>query len=269
MEILQCGTRRFEQVRAVVFDKDGTLALSQQFLEVLAHSRAGAIAQLWSQGDGERGEEICRRLLEIYGMVGSQGQIWPHLHPARVMAVGSRRENLLATAAVLTAQGPHGQGLDWVAAVHLAQQGFALADQRCPYHPRQTPLAPHVQDLLDHLVALPAALPLVLLTSDSPENAHHFVAHYGLGRYFKHIQGADPQWAKPDPALLLRLADRLGLEPQNLVMIGDSAADLTMAAAAAVPSIGVVWGWQGHGEYLQRHLKAEAIAAHPKEIQLL
>jgi len=55
----------------------------------------------------------------------------------------------------------------------------------------------------------------------------------GLADQFTHIQGAvDDLPKKPDPALLHRAADALGIKPSSAIMVGDSSVDVKAARAA-------------------------------------
>ncbi len=64
----------------------------------------------------------------------------------------------------------------------------------------------------------------------------------GLRPLFAATRGADEAHSKPDPLMLTQILDELGLEPEQAVMIGDSIHDMGMAAALAMPRIGVTWG---------------------------
>ena len=49
--------------------------------------------------------------------------------------------------------------------------------------------------------------------------------------------------AKPAPDLVVAAADRLGVRPEESVVIGDAPADIGMAVAARAHVIQVGWGW--------------------------
>jgi phosphoglycolate phosphatase len=51
------------------------------------------------------------------------------------------------------------------------------------------------------------------------------------------------QHAKPAADLVLAAAERLGVRPEETVVIGDAPADIGMAVAAGAHSIQVGWGW--------------------------
>jgi HAD superfamily hydrolase (TIGR01549 family) len=55
------------------------------------------------------------------------------------------------------------------------------------------------------------------------------------------VTGSDRFPSKPDPAGLVAVARRLGVEPADCVYVGDSVGDFGAAAAAGMPSIGVSW----------------------------
>jgi phosphoglycolate phosphatase len=65
-----------------------------------------------------------------------------------------------------------------------------------------------------------------------------------LRRYFPVILGADSQpYRKPDPRHLLDTVAKLGGDPRNAVMIGDSETDMKTARAANIPVILVSFGY--------------------------
>ena len=68
----------------------------------------------------------------------------------------------------------------------------------------------------------------------------------GLAHYFRVITGGDTfPVRKPDPGHLLGVLERLGLEPGDAIMIGDSPNDIGCAIAAGVRSIAVSYGYPG------------------------
>ena len=58
-----------------------------------------------------------------------------------------------------------------------------------------------------------------------------------------YLGGDSVPHAKPAPDLVLAAAERLGVRPQESVVIGDAPADIGMAVAAGAHSIQVGWGW--------------------------
>ncbi|NPD30913.1 HAD family hydrolase [Eggerthellaceae bacterium zg-1084] len=69
---------------------------------------------------------------------------------------------------------------------------------------------------------------------------------------------------KPDPTGLLKTADELGVDPHQLVYVGDSATDMEVALAAGALPIGVSWGYQAPAAL--RQAGAADVIDHPREL---
>lgn len=61
------------------------------------------------------------------------------------------------------------------------------------------------------------------------------------------IGGDDVQNKKPHPEPLLRVAEKLGLAPAELLFVGDSRNDIMAAKAAGFGSVGLTYGYN-YGE---------------------
>lgn len=53
---------------------------------------------------------------------------------------------------------------------------------------------------------------------------------------------ADETFSKPHPQMLIEIIDELGVEPQQVLMIGDSEYDMQLAANANVDALAVNYG---------------------------
>lgn len=53
---------------------------------------------------------------------------------------------------------------------------------------------------------------------------------------------------KPDPASALELCRMMGLEPEQVLYVGDSSTDMKTGQNASMDTIGVVWGFRGYDE---------------------
>ena len=70
----------------------------------------------------------------------------------------------------------------------------------------------------------------------------------GIARYFVQVIGGDTlPTRKPDPAPLRTVLERLGVEPQQALMVGDSRNDVQAARAAGCAVACVSYGYN-HGE---------------------
>lgn len=216
---IQVKAITFPHIEAIIFDKDGTLQDSQDFLRNLAHKRSRLIdAQI--PGIGEP-------LLMAFGVDGNT------LDPAGLMAVGSRRENEIAAAAYIAET-----GRGWLESMEIARQAFQEASEWLKQDGIPAPLFSDSLDVLKRLHQ--AGVKLGILSADSTEAVNHFVQYYQLSPYIQLQMGVEGDLSKPDPALFLQGCDRLGVTPAVTLMVGDSLGDMQMATqAGAAGCIGI------------------------------
>jgi phosphoglycolate phosphatase len=213
----------FQNIHAVLFDKDGTLANSEDYLRNLAQRRARLVdAQVPGVQDP---------LLLAFGVEGTQ------INPAGLQAVGNRQENRIAAAAYVAET-----GRSWYQALEIVTMAFEEADRYLPDRASQTPWfgegLPHLQALKQQGVKV------AVVSGDQTENLDCFVEHYQLQPYIDLTWGADRAPAKPDPACFQAVCAQLGVDPAATLMVGDATSDMAMAqAAGAAGCIGVQWGW--------------------------
>lgn len=105
---------------------------------------------------------------------------------------------------------------------------------------------PGVRELLSRLQA--AGLRLAVLSNKADDLCPPLVGHY-FGNVFDTVQGKLPGVpAKPDPAGVYLLMEKLKADPETTVFIGDSNVDIRTGRNAGLTSIGVLWGFRGREE---------------------
>lgn len=93
---------------------------------------------------------------------------------------------------------------------------------------------------------------LAVATGKSRVGLNRAFGASGIASYFAATRCADETFGKPHPGMLLELMDELCVDPEKVVMIGDTSHDLTMAANASVHGLGVTYG--AHSvEELRKH----------------
>lgn len=106
----------------------------------------------------------------------------------------------------------------------------------------------HAEPLYDGLLEALDAIEaegwlLGIATGKSHPGLISTLERHGLRRRFVTLQTADRAASKPAPDMVLRAMAETGVERTRVVVIGDTAFDIAMAANAGVPSIGVGWGY--------------------------
>lgn len=121
-------------------------------------------------------------------------------------------------------------------------QALALS-YRSHYRERErtpTPLYPDAEDVL-HTLAQRGYL-LAIATGKSRRGLDEALRSTGLTDYFAATATSDEHPSKPHPGMLSFLLDRLGVDPRDAVMVGDSTYDLEMASCLKVTGVGVTHG---------------------------
>jgi phosphoglycolate phosphatase len=215
---IECRNVKWENIQAVIFDKDGTLADSQHFWRTVGYKRSRLIdARVPGVGDP---------LLMAFGIQDDT------LDPTGLMAVGSRQENEIAAAAYIAET-----GRGWLESLKIARQAFEEADEMFT-NAAAPPLFVGCLDVIKLLAD--TGLKLGILSSDTTARVQQFVSHYQLNHYIELQMGVDSEPRKPDPALFLKACESLGVSPEVTLMVGDSTADMEMAQqAGAAGFIGI------------------------------
>lgn len=151
-----------------------------------------------------------------------------------------------------------GDGPDALIARALAHLGIDAPDAHLRRTLRQAFDRAALAAPLDHghvfpgivalLESLRERLSVVVVTNKPTPLARAVLEAAGLLPHMVEVYGADqPGLRKPAPDMIHAAAARLGLQAQQVLMVGDSALDLRAAAAAGSPAVHVSWGY-GHAD---------------------
>ena len=217
---IDCLTHKFSDIQAIIFDKDGTLEDSGDYLRNVAQKRARLIdAQI--PGVGEP-------LLMAFGVNGLT------LDPAGLQAVGSRYENEIAAAAYIAET-----GRGWSAALDIVRQAFTEVDRVM----ESTPAA-MFPGCIESIASFAAAgIKMGIVSAATTSQVVNFANYHKLQSHFQVLLGSDLQFAKPDPRLFQFACQEMGVDPARTLMVGDSSWDMIMGSqGGAAGCIGISWG---------------------------
>lgn len=218
---IACEDLKFEQISAVIFDKDGTLENSGAYWRLVGSERARLIdAQI--PGVGEP-------LMMAFGIVDDI------LDPQGLMAVGSYNENEIAAAAYIAETGK-----SWCESRKIAQAAFSeVAESK--YLIKTPKLATLYNDVRETLQSLSnKGLKIGILSADSTSSVENFVSNHQLHSYIQLCLGANKEITKPNPQLFKQACEALKVTPEQTLMIGDASVDMMMAKdAKAAGAIGI------------------------------
>ncbi len=262
MAQLQLRGQGLGEVRAVLFDKDGTLSVSEPQLIALATARV----VLCLERVAAPLRPPLRDLLErAYGLRPGGGS----LCPAGTTAVASRDHNLISTATALAQV-----GLGWPEALALSDEVFAAADHADARRAASggagmEPTSAATEGLLPLLERLRAAgVVCAVISNDDVAGIEHFLASHGLASLFAGFWSAEHRPRKPDPAAVHGLCAQLGLEVGHCALVGDANSDLRMAVAAGIPpqrALGYTAAWSSPPPLAAPH----PLIHHWSELQVL
>jgi len=101
-------------------------------------------------------------------------------------------------------------------------------------------LFPGIRGFFDELRA--RGVRLAVATGKSRAGLDRVLKAAGLQALFECTRCADESMGKPDPAMLHEIMAALDLPADQLIMVGDTAHDIRMAANAGVDSVAVAYG---------------------------
>ena len=118
-------------------------------------------------------------------------------------------------------------------------------------------------DMLDALAAQGVRLAVL---SNKPHDFTELMVRGQLPRWhFETVAGARPGVPrKPDPAVALQITRMLGIEPSEIIFLGDSEIDMKTASAAGMFAAGALWGFRDAGEL--RESGARELLACPADL---
>ena len=225
-------------INAIIFDKDGTLSNSEQYLLELAKARVEfAIAKFKKFKLNNIKIFLLRKLLNsIYGLNNQT------LSANASLAIAPKEENIISTATIITLF-----GFDWFKSISISQKIFDEADSflnnKKETIQKKKTLISGAFELLDALKN--SGVSIALMTNDTKAGVEEFIYINKLEGIFDYIWSAENKPTKPNPHAVIELCKRMKINPSESALISDADTDLKMAKEADIPIIiGFTGGWK-------------------------
>lgn len=122
---------------------------------------------------------------------------------------------------------------------------------------------PGINDMLAALGTMPVVQAVLSNKPHKPtcDNVRQFFPSVGFSHVYGQRSGVP---VKPDAGSVAALLEATGLPAERWVMVGDSDADMQLAANAGMMGLGVLWGFRD--EEVLRQSGAQIIASRPEEV---
>jgi phosphoglycolate phosphatase len=210
----EVGAELVKPIRGIVFDKDGTLAdLERRWVPFF-----GQIIATVARHGGDPAAETS--------LAAALGVGPDRLEPGSPAAVKSEGELLAIAVEHLTGRGWPAD--DAVAAIIAGVEAATFG-----------PLVP-LGDVVGAMTSLTVRFQLGVATSDNRANTVEELTALGVSDLLTALHcGDDGKGVKPDPEVLWGISRGWGLEPPELLFVGDSEQDLATARAAGCPFVAV------------------------------
>jgi phosphoglycolate phosphatase-like HAD superfamily hydrolase len=110
-------------------------------------------------------------------------------------------------------------------------------------------IVPGVEEMLK---LLQGRYPMAVVSARDEKSTMRFLTQFDLCKYFEVIvTGLSAPHTKPYPDPILLAAQKMGIQPHECVMIGDTTVDMRAGKAAGVQTIGVLCGFGEEPELRQ------------------
>ncbi len=225
-------------IKAIIFDKDGTLSNSEECLLELAQTRLNFIEDKFKKLKVNKIKIWFLRkfLISVYGLKNSC------LSANASLAIASREDNILSTATIFTLF-----GFDWFQSLSISQEIFGEVDVYLSNKKGNTQKERTlISGALDLLVSLKnKGVSIALMTNDTQEGIQEFIYKNKLEGIFDYFWSAENKPSKPNQEAVIELCKKMNFNPSDCALISDADTDLRMAKESGIPIVvGFNGGWK-------------------------
>jgi len=225
-------------MKAIIFDKDGTLTNSEECLLELAKTRIDFAVRKFKKSKINNLKIVLLKkyLNSVYGFRNQA------LEANASLAIASREQNIISTATIFTLF-----GFDWFKSLSLSEEIFDEVDifllNNRAHKQKHRTLISGASDLLFSLKK--AGVSIALMTNDTKAGIEEFTFGNKLEGIFDYLWSSENKPSKPKPKAVIELCKKMNLNPSECALISDADTDLRMAKKAGIPIVvGFTGGWK-------------------------
>ena len=166
---------------------------------------------------------------------------------------------------IMWAEAPSNALLCYADQIGVDAQVSALMDWLSRHHHRKQKMFQLITGVADMLDELSGRFPMAVVSARDSKTTRLFLEQCGLSRYFTCVATAlTCQHTKPFPDPVLWAAVKMGVPPENCLMIGDTTVDIRAGRSAGAQTVGVLCGFGEEDEL--RRMGADEILAFTAEL---
>ncbi len=240
-------------IKAIIFDKDGTLSNSEECLLELAKTRIDFFEEKFKKLklNNIKIWLLKKLLISIYGLKKNC------LSANASLAIASREQNIISTATIFTLF-----GFNWFQSLSIGKEIFNevdiyLANQKGTKQKQRT----LISGALDLLASLQKeGVSIALMTNDTQAGIEEFISSNKLEGIFDYIWSGENKPSKPNPKAVIELCKKMNFNPSDCALISDADTDLRMSKEAGIPIIiGFNGGWKNPPSLTEKRFLIEKL----------
>jgi HAD superfamily hydrolase (TIGR01549 family) len=163
----------------------------------------------------------------------------------------SERERI-ARRFVMWAEAPGNAVLGYADRLGFDDEAIAFVEWLQRHRPRRPKTFRLIEGVREMLDELDGRYPMSVVSARDVKSTHKFLERFDLSRHFNCVATAlTCEHTKPYPDPILWAAGKMGVAPENCLMIGDTTVDIRAGRSAGAQTVGVLCGF-GEEDELRR-----------------
>jgi N-acetyl-D-muramate 6-phosphate phosphatase len=166
---------------------------------------------------------------------------------------------------VMWAEAPGNAVLGLADRLGIDDEAASLVEWLQRHRPRRPKIFRLIEGVAEMLDELDGCYPMAVVSTRDAQSTREFLERFNLSRHFKGVATAlTCPHTKPFPDPVIWASAKMGILPENCLMIGDTPVDIRAGRAAGAQTVGVLCGF-GEDDELRR-MGADEILASTAEL---